>query len=274
MVKTLRNELGEFDSIYSEDESTYSRYTTDLNNLPLDNVEPKGLNLIPKSKNGTSKRMRIQYKKELKYLNSFRKIPNDKIPKKEYVRCMLIRGHKRMIRQSKKLTPPKKTLNKVNVYNFEQVDCWNSLCENVKENREILEEIAKTEKGPATDGKAKRGTSEKPERSFNNGYCREYFASAEVEYSYRMYVDVLFTENDLNAMCNKFKITCCNPEMNHDVEVCKVKWASLREYLKFILIEELRENSDLAKGADEESLDYEEMKNRDDSNQDFLIVKL
>lgn len=260
MVKTLRNEFGEFDLIYSDDESTYSPYTTDLKDLTLNDVEPNWLNLVPKSNNSASRRVRIQYKKEFKNLDRFRKLSNDKIPKKEYVRCMLIRGHKRMIRQAKKMTPPKKTINKVNVYNIEQVIRWNSLCEHVKENQEILKEIAKTEKGPATDGKAKRGAFEKPEKSFNNGYCREYFARAEVECSYRMYVDVLFTENSLNTMCEKFNFTCCDQEMNHEEEVCKGKWTSLREYLKYTLIEELRENPDFARGADEESLDDEGMK--------------
>ena len=161
-------------------------------------------------------------------------------PKKEYVRCKLIRGHKRAIRNAFLGKKAKKTINRINLKNKKQIAKLNEFSTHAYKNRFFLEEVSKPENGPKTDGISKKSLAnfKGSEKSFNNNYCRKYFLNYLTRESFKLYCDVLFGGSSLNDLCDKFDFNCCSSKSNHNDE-CYEKWKCLETYLKFDLMSEL-----------------------------------
>ena len=238
MVKKINNELGDFDSIVP-DEYHEDHFQTDYEtNKTLNDVEP----LCQTDVSHLIKHPRRRIKSHLGSccLSAFMRSGNGKTPKKEYVRCKLIRGHKRALRQIKSGLIPSTTINKIDPTNAVEMEKWAELRADYQLSEENLSEIARTEQGPATDGVAKRAKStddKKPERSFNNEYCRNYFGSIGVRRSFGIYCEVLFASGDLKMLGKKFQLDCCASK-NH-TELCKQKWEDFKVYLHTNMILEL-----------------------------------
>lgn len=163
---------------------------------------------------------------------------NPKCPKKEYLRCKLIRGHKRAIRQIKKGIIPKTTLHKFDLNNRKSLRIWNEMIKIFENHTQIFLEISKTESGPNTDGKAKRkSSSTKIEKSFNSAFCKKYFLHEEVRRSYFFYVQLLFVEFDIMTLISKFQFRCCREDV-HSVN-CIQNWIGLKNYITEEMIVEL-----------------------------------
>ena len=166
-------------------------------------------------------------------------------PKKEYIRCKLIRGHKRAIRNAFIGKKAKKTINRVNLKNKKQIVKLNEFSTHANNSKVMLEEVSRPENGPKTDGISKRSKVEldKAEKSFNNSYCRKYFRNSLTRESFKLYLDFLFHGSSVNELCDKFDFSCCSQRSNHNVD-CKEKWTNLEKYLKVELLSELGIKSD------------------------------
>ncbi|CAG9317339.1 unnamed protein product [Blepharisma stoltei] len=167
------------------------------------------------------------------------KSPIFKPPKKEYLRCKLIRGHKRILRQIKKCIIPAKTLNRIDPSNPSALRQYEALRNCYYRNADELDPLTETVKGPITDGRAKRKSAwcEDIENSFNMSFCRSYFAPNSIRESYFLYVELIFMELDAEVLCDKFDFHCCR-EKNHSGE-CIEKWLLMKNIIQFDMIREL-----------------------------------
>lgn len=160
-------------------------------------------------------------------------------PKKEYVRCKLIRGHKRAVRQIMAGQKPKTTIHKFNQEDGKSNSIWLLLSQLIERESPIFEDTSKTESGPITDGKSKRSleTSKDSQKSFNGTFCKNYFQHPYIRESFSIYIDLIFSNFDPEVLCEKFEFRCCRGN-KHRIE-CLEKWNKLMNYLKLEMIEEL-----------------------------------
>jgi hypothetical protein len=160
-------------------------------------------------------------------------------PKKEYIRCKLIRGHKRAIRQIISDQLPKATIHRFDEENSKAFSLWLMLKQLYLTHQSEFESISKTESGPVTDGRSKRNEDsiKSSEKSFNANFCKLYFQSKNVRESFGLYLDLVFSQFEPKALNERFEFYCCRNEI-HSVE-CLEKWVSLMEYLKIEMLAEI-----------------------------------
>ncbi|OMJ87388.1 hypothetical protein SteCoe_10895 [Stentor coeruleus] len=167
------------------------------------------------------------------------KAKNSKPPKKEYLRCKLIRGHKRAIRQLTKGVIPLATLHKFDINNTRALRIWERMRKIYDDNRCFFTEISKTEAGPNTDGKSKRqGDPDDNQKSFNLKFCQDYFLQECVRESFYFYALLIYSDFDINILIEKLQYFCCK-ENEHTIK-CIEKWIMLREYITIYMFQELQ----------------------------------
>ncbi|CAG9328702.1 unnamed protein product [Blepharisma stoltei] len=158
-------------------------------------------------------------------------------PKKEYLRCRLICGHKRLNRHINQNSLPIGLLNSYDFSDPSSFQLWIKLENCYFKNKEELDLISRTESGPKTDGISKRkGRTQSLEKSFNMSFCIRYFSSAAVLESFHYYIELIFLKLDPELLCRKFDFRCCTG--GHQPE-CFEKWLILKHYIKVMMIEEL-----------------------------------
>ncbi|CAG9319803.1 unnamed protein product [Blepharisma stoltei] len=162
-----------------------------------------------------------------------------KPPKKEYLRCKLIRGHKRILRQLRKCVMPRKTLNRFDHSSHSARRLFDMLRSCYYRNAEELDRLSETSSGPITDGRAKRKHTPLAhvENSFNVTFCESYFSPASIRESYFLYVELVFSELNPEILCDKFDFWCCK-KRRHD-GTCVEKWLLMKDVIQFNMISEL-----------------------------------
>ncbi|CAG9313287.1 unnamed protein product [Blepharisma stoltei] len=156
-------------------------------------------------------------------------------PKKEYLRCKLIRGHKRANRQIEKNLIPIKSFNSYNCNNPQSINLWNKLSEIYHKYLFILKDLSKTENTIKNKNKLK---APKLAKSFNANFCMEYFYKSEVRESFYYYVEYLFSDFEPEALCKKFNFNCCKGKKHK--EMCYEKWERVKQYINSDMISELK----------------------------------
>ncbi|CAG9332021.1 unnamed protein product [Blepharisma stoltei] len=158
-------------------------------------------------------------------------------PKKEYLRCKLIRGFKRAIRQIRKNVLPSKTLNRIRGNPYNALRVWQALAGCYEKYMTVLEPLSCTEKGPKTDGKLKKRIRGRYlEKSFNSTFCIEFFSHIGVRESFYYYVEFLFADLNPEVLCDKFDFMCCKGF--HSPE-CVEKWLLIKKYMNCYMIQDL-----------------------------------
>jgi len=151
-----------------------------------------------------------------------------KAPKKEDLRMSLIRGFKRKITFAARhvqvylLLFPSSILQK-------QIE----FADFVQSHPELLSSAEPTA-GPATDGKAYRDSLEDAYRSYNNHYCREFFANPSTREAYQLYLKLVFAEEDEKAWEENLGFQAVGEEAER-----LQAWEELRVYLTSELVVEL-----------------------------------
>ena len=166
-----------------------------------------------------------------------------KPPKKEYIRCKLIRGHKRAIRHAIANKIPRTTIHKINPLNEYELKSWTIFADDVRleNHRPVLEVLSRTVNGPLTDGASRREIIT-PEtlRSFSDSFCQSYFSNELILESYKKYVDIIFATQTPENLCKRFGFKCCQNEDNEDhYQSCDEKWCELKKYILKGMLEEL-----------------------------------
>lgn len=160
-------------------------------------------------------------------------------PKKEYVRCKVIRGHKKLIRSLLENFIPKTGIAKFKLGNKIQAFHYRKFHDHLNENQQLLSEISLTESGPLTDGKSKQRSKEKDayKSSFNNEFCAEYFENQVIRDSFKLFCEIIFSKHNPKNLKKRLGFNCCDSEI-HTLE-CYEKWQCLKYYLQNEIFETL-----------------------------------
>lgn len=100
---------------------------------------------------------------------------------------------------------------------------------------EELLPLAETTAGPVTDRKAYRGDSEDGYRSYNDRYCRDFFAHHSIQKAYQLYLDVTFAEGEEDVWAENWGFQAVGAEKAERLQA----WEELRTYLASDLVTEL-----------------------------------
>lgn len=173
------------------------------------------------------------------------KAPEGKV-KKEYLRVLVLRGFKRALRDvMDKVTPRKK------VHGFDPGDRiasrkWGDFRTFVRRNNS-LEALAPTENGPGTEGKAKKRSSaaQAESKTFNDKFCRVFFTDSVVRTAFRLYLNVVFSHEDLEDLSHRFKFAATGANEEEKLE----SWRRLKAYLYRGMFKELKLPDDWAEDS-------------------------
>ena len=152
-----------------------------------------------------------------------------KRPKKEYLRCSIIRSHKRMLQMLFKKRLTRRDKQRLATRTAIQVQAWEQF--RAASQSPLLGQVIKISPPGQTNG------SKAQTRSFNNTYCRKYFETPAARKSYAAYVDYYFADATPADLSNKLNILCCLSE--HDAS-CLERWEAMKHYLQVALLAELK----------------------------------
>ncbi|OMJ74951.1 hypothetical protein SteCoe_26013 [Stentor coeruleus] len=165
------------------------------------------------------------------------KVSTPKPPKKEHLRCKVIRGHKRAIRQILNGKTPKATLHKFNIDDTRSLQMWRNLKDIIDRNPNFFINSISDDSGQKVDMQGNIKSISTMEKSFSFGFCINYFRRDEIRESYFYYIQLLFMNFDVKKLCEKFGFRCCKGE-SHKI-MCVEKWIMLKEYLEVYMIRDL-----------------------------------
>ena len=154
-------------------------------------------------------------------------------PKKEYLRCKLIRFHKRANRKLKK---GKKLYNNFIELSDNSESNWQQLLDCYKKHSNILDYVSSTVFEPVKFKPNAKPTCLK-NRSFNSEFCLKYFENEGVRESFYYFAEYVFSDIHPEALSKVFGFSCCG-KVKHDLG-CAFKWLLLKRYANRFLIEDL-----------------------------------
>lgn len=162
-----------------------------------------------------------------------------KFPKKEYIRCKLIRGHKRLLRQIMLKESDLQSLLENSNFPSNKQFYWELLINTFSEHKELFTEIIPVEVGPVNEiMKRKKMKTDHLKRSFNAEFCKEYLAREETKQSYSFYIEFLFSEFNCDKFIKRFGFKCCTSR-EHKLG-CYMKWLLLKKYCSTIVLEDIQ----------------------------------
>ncbi|OMJ67709.1 hypothetical protein SteCoe_35056 [Stentor coeruleus] len=164
------------------------------------------------SKNSTKRGRKITKSTEI--LSQFLDNSLNKAPRKEYVRCCLLRRLVKMIRlvlnNKIKLALHSSTIE---ILNF------------IESNKEELKHIINKENLPFEENKVNVKF-----KSYSDGYCRQFFSNTVAREIYKLYIEYLFSGQTLEQRSKDLGLYCCRKGTEENAE-CKEKWEKLKEIL-------------------------------------------
>ena len=222
------------------------------------NLSPENMGKSPENMNLSPEKIGLSPEESKKITEKSKKITEKKAyPKKDDIRTMIIRGHKRACKDADNGIIPKKSLNKAylkdkSLGNPEQVKAWNVFLKHFYNNRKEIQEISNKVEDPIKRLYQKKlinskNNTEMPIKieipkigkknqkksdninSFNDKFCASYFVHKIIRESFKLYIDYLFVDDEINSLINRFNITCCLSTTH--LAVCKERWAILHDYI-------------------------------------------
>ena len=165
-----------------------------------------------------------------KFLRKFKKKKSSSQVKKEYLRVMLMRGHKKSIRGILQNKLKIRALNGI-------VDCqlflWDDYKAHCLAHRDTLENISLTRNGPAIDRNFNSFVSSNSDscgsKTYKDLYCFQYFGNKTIRDSFVNYIQFLFGNRNIESLIERFDIVCC--EKSHHEDQCHKKWADLKAFI-------------------------------------------
>lgn len=180
-------------------------------NCQIDEIEPAWQTQTKRTRTSPGYFHYLQYK-------------NGNDVKKEYLRCQLIRGHNRLIKNALARKLPRKTLNKIRKTNTSQMEKW-----------KIFKSFSELNIKPRFQIKDYQLPNYK---SFNNKNCYQYFSDPTLRQSFFLYCDVVLIDEDTDDLCEKFNMFCCLEESEHS-KICQGKWNKIKQFIRKEMISEL-----------------------------------
>ena len=150
-------------------------------------------------------------------------------PKKEYLRCKVIRSHKRALRQITTSACPIKIII-FNKENMKASNLWERFCEIYSENKILLREISQADLNSMPGREEIWKNHESAAKSFNSKFCKSYFSEMIVRESYHYFTELLFYDLNPEILRRKFDFSCCLKNIHSDS--CVEAWRELKKYLQ------------------------------------------
>jgi hypothetical protein len=146
-------------------------------------------------------------------------------PKLENLRYRVMRSLKKFIRR---LLQDKKVSKKGLMAISGELDpvVLDQIQEYCQLHRQVLTTFASLRNGPCVDHR--RSGTNTGHNTYNNNYMREIFKQEEVRETYSLYIRLLFSKDQVESLCHRFKIRCCDERHS---EVCEGKWREFRKIL-------------------------------------------
>ena len=160
--------------------------------------------------------------------------------KKEYKRCQIIRGMKKMIRQFKKRGFTRKLNETFDFMSVRDGNLMMKMKEIYYANESLFDMISPTTAGPATDGKAHRSSEVSTAQSFNHDFCQRFFSPSCVREFLALMVELVYgLEDDIcpAQLCKRLGEYCCRKD-THSAN-CVQAWTGVRRYVSEVMLEEL-----------------------------------
>lgn len=188
----------------------------------------------------TRKPLGRQRSKATELLSQFHCKRSHKHPKKEIIRCELIRGIKRAIRQLTEGKRPVKGWHGFPTDHSHADLVWKQLSVLVQMHSQALKAIAHTNAGPKTDGKVTRSREGDHSRfnSFNDSFCKWFYTFPAVRSFHRLYIELVFIDLTPESLASKLPFVCCQTPSSHS-QTCAEKWKALKNYLMTDMLAEL-----------------------------------
>jgi len=168
----------------------------------------------------------LNFFKTLKNSKNPSKGSSSRVPKKEYLRCKLIRGCKKFMRHlAQKKDPHKITKFKKTTPKIKRI--WEKMQKFREFNLETLEEFSKTD----------TTLSDEVYKSYNSKFCSRFFENLLVRKVFRQYIKLLFVDFEVNRLEKEFNFSCC-VERKHD-DFCLFAWEELKKYILSEMVDEV-----------------------------------
>lgn len=174
-------------------------------------------------------------KKVCRYLESFMSRKWDKkaegyklaAVKFEYVRIRLFRSLKRSLRQylNKGSFGLGGVASRSNYQSELIIDKIKYMC---AQHYQLISTFADTKQGPRIDSVHSKDDLT-TFKTYNNKYMAAIFSSAVIRELYSLYIQLIFTETDIEKLCRNWKMQCCAGEHGAD---CEDRWKNFREVLE------------------------------------------
>ena len=209
---------------------------TDLYNRNMENLPPVDPNclVLPAKR----KRQMIEKNIETRIRTLFVSKGYRKFPKKEYIRCKLIRGHKRVLRAIQEKENNLGAFLQEDMYSDGKKYYWLLIAESFVVNREAFTKLIPVDAGPVNVMMKKRNVcTENLKKSFNKEFCREYLEDEETRKSYSYYINYLFCDLDCERLKKIFGFRCCTAAKHK--YYCQVKWIWLKIFCEQIVLEDI-----------------------------------
>lgn len=178
-------------------------------------------------------------KAESKIRSLFFSIGARNFPKKEYIRCKLIRGHKRALRSILDKIEMNDVVGNSCEFSSSKLHYWGLILESFFRNQEYFKDIIPVEVGPINEFmKRKNMQVDHLKRSFNAQFCRDYLAKLETRESYSYYIEYLFSDIDCEKLIKIFGFRCCQKDRHRGS--CNLKWIILKKYCSKTILEDIK----------------------------------
>jgi hypothetical protein len=159
-------------------------------------------------------------------------------PKKEYIRCKLIRGHKRILRTISEKIEEHGNAEELFEFPSSKLYYWRLIVDSFLKHREYFTNIIPVEVGPVNElMKRKKQKIDHLKRSFNADYCRDYLVNPETRESYSYYIEYLFSEISCEKLIKIFGFKCCD-KSNHRIS-CHLKWIVFKKYCSQTILKDI-----------------------------------
>ena len=190
------------------------------------NYSPHHIPSNPDPPRPSRSRNPLNFFKSLKQHMKTHKGNSLKSPKKEYLRCKLIRGCKKCIRYLTQGKNPQKIV-KFKKPSVKAKDVIHKMITFHQENLGVLTDFSKTD----------TKLSDQTFKSYNSNFCSNFFKNEAVRKLFRFYIKLIFLDTDVPKLQKEFNFTCCFKK-DHSLE-CHEKWSHLKEYILHEMIQEV-----------------------------------
>lgn len=220
--------------VYQTEEKTGENTQSDDTAETADTAPPP-----PPAQKPTKRKIGRKVKEVTLLLRLFLHSETGKKVKKEYLRVEILRGFKRAIRFALDKRVPRKKIEGFKEKDKKSAVLWAKFRTFVRKHQG-LNSVAQTESGPCTEAKTKRTAAGIPvsdgsEKTFNDRYCRLFFAASEVCSAFLLFLEVVFAHKDDSSLTAKFRFAPTFPNQ----EDRSLVWERLQEYLRHGMLQEL-----------------------------------